>query len=75
MPKILRLVPLLSLLSTCVAPAGSCDLLPLPRYQDAEERQLANELDAAPPGAVWPWRLVDYSKLRAGVAACRKETL
>lgn len=67
----LPLVTLLPLLSGCAAPAGNCDLLPLPAYQAAEEKLLAGELDSAQPGAVWPWRMVDYYRLRDAVAACR----
>lgn len=58
-------------LSGCVAATGSCDFLPLPVYQEAEEKLLANELTAAEPKAIWPWRMVDYYRMRDAVAACR----
>ena len=71
MRLIALLLTLLPLLTGCGATAGNCDLLPLPAYQVAEEKLLADELDTAQPGAVWPWRVVDYYRLRDAVAACR----
>jgi hypothetical protein len=71
MRSILPLVILPALLTGCAAPAGNCDALPLPRYQDAEERMLADELDAAGRGAIWPGRMVDYYQMRESVKACK----
>ena len=50
---------------------NACALLPLRDYPAAEQRQVADEIEAAPASAVWPGWISDYGVLRAAVRACR----
>lgn len=42
---------------------------PLVEYDQATLNQLADEIEAAPPGAVWPRFIVDYRVLRDQIRA------
>jgi hypothetical protein len=42
------------------------------QYTDAFNQQLADEVAAAPPNAVWPQAIRDYVKLRDAVKACAR---
>ena len=50
---------------------NACRLLPLATYSQAEQSQVAAEIEAAPASAVWPGWISDYGALRAAVRACR----
>ncbi len=65
-------IPLLWL-TGCVT-AGDCNALALARYDRALEQRLADELDAAPPAALWPRIVTDYAGLRDQVRACQGTT-
>lgn len=74
--RLLRL-PLIagtSLLTACTgqvsSTAGTCSVLPLRTYTPAFNAQLAGEVVAASPGAVWPQAVQDYAGLRDAVRAC-----
>jgi hypothetical protein len=54
-------------------------VLPLPDYPPARQALLAQEIEAAPPGAVWPGMIADLSTARRQIcaltpdqAACRR---
>ena len=69
----------LASLASC-APASSeggapgCVRLPVANYSLLEQRRLADEIDAAPDAALWPFWIADYGALRkaarAAQAAC-----
>lgn len=49
-----------------------CDAIRLPaRLDDAHRAQLADEIAAAPAGAVWPNVLTDAAGVERGVRACQ----
>jgi hypothetical protein len=50
---------------------NACDLLPVKAYPIDQRRQVADEIDRAPPFTVWPSWVSDYGKLRAAVRACQ----
>jgi hypothetical protein len=39
-------------------------------YSRADQARVADEIDTAPAGAVWPAFIADYATLRAAVLAC-----
>jgi hypothetical protein len=79
-PRTLRLLTGLLLLNGCAtAPVSSpaitatsnpCALLPVKVYGPAYNKELANEIEAAPKGAMWPLAVTDYIALRDAVKAC-----
>lgn len=68
----LALVILLALLTGCASTASRPLCPALVEYPGAVQDALADELQAAPPGAVWPRFVVDYGALRAGCRALEK---
>jgi hypothetical protein len=50
----------------------ACRLLPIQRYTQAFNNELADEVAAAPPRAIWPLVVRDYVKLRDAVKACAR---
>ena len=59
------------LLTSCAPAAGTCELLALRQYSQAQRDQGASEVEAAPANAIWPELLIDYFNLRAQVEACK----
>ncbi len=53
-------------------PVDACRLLPIQRYTQAFNNELADEVAAAPPRAIWPLVVRDYVKLRDAVKACAR---
>ncbi len=53
-------------------PVDACRLLPMQRYTAKFNQELADEVAAAPPGAIWPLVVRDYVKLRDAVKACAR---
>lgn len=51
---------------------NACSLLPLATYTQAEQSQVAAEIEEAPENAEWPQFVTDYGALRAAVRACRR---
>ncbi len=62
---------LMSFLSACAAKGSECSLLTLREYPGIVSDRLADEIEAAPPGTVWPGVVADYVALRDEVRACR----
>ena len=52
------------------APVNGCALLPLRDYDQAAQAAVADEIEAADEGAMWPSWIEDYGALRAKVLAC-----
>lgn len=50
---------------------NGCTLLALRSYPPAEQRRVADEIEAAPAAAVWPGWIEDYATLRAAIKACK----
>ena len=48
-----------------------CRAVPLVAYTRAQQAQVADEIDAAAPSAMWPRFVRDYGALRAAVRACQ----
>ena len=63
---------LLVLLTGCAGTASRPLCPGLVDYPPDLQDALADELQAAPPGAVWPRFIVDYGALRAGCRAIEK---
>ncbi len=61
-------------LAGCVT-AGGCSGIPLAQHPREQERDLAAELEMAPPGAVWPGIVTSYVELRDAVRACKGEAI
>ena len=53
-------------------PDDACRLLPMQHYTQRLNEQLADEVAAAMPGAVWPIVVRDYVRLRDAVKACAR---
>ena len=57
-------------------PPPPCVRLPLVVYSPDTRNQVADEIEAAPPGAAWPAMIADYGTLRAAgqaaEAACER---
>jgi len=53
-------------------PTEACRLLPMQQYTAAFNAQLADEVAAATPDAIWPQVVRDYVKLRDAVKACAR---
>ncbi len=54
------------------AVVNACQAVPLPdRLDPAKRAQLADEIEAAPAGAVWPQVVVAENRLVGDLAACR----
>ena len=51
--------------------ANPCRVIPLPDVSQATRNKLADEVDGAPVGAVWPGAVQQWIALRAAVRACR----
>ena len=49
---------------------NACALLPLRDYDRAAQAAVAEEIEAADEGAMWPGWIEDYGTLRAAVRAC-----
>jgi hypothetical protein len=63
-----------SLLTAC-ATANSdpaCVCPPIKKYDQEFQRKLADEIETASAGAVFPIALQDYAALRGQLRACRK---
>lgn len=78
--RLLLPIPMLSLLAGCGTPAPAseptvttnpCRVIALKTYDRAFNSALADEVEQASPGAVWPRAISDYAGLRDGVRACQ----
>lgn len=56
------------------AHVNACALLPLRDYDRAAQAAVAEEIEAADEGAMWPSWIEDYGTLRAAVWACQNAT-
>lgn len=75
-PALLLLLIAVTLCAGCAPGSSSsgvngCALLPLRDYDRAAQDAVAEEVEAADEGAMWPGWIEDYGALRAAVRACR----